>query len=221
MADKQHFDIEFETIEVQTVYSDAKTVPNGLKDEFLFPTVKDHPIRRRLKDLCHELFWTYTPFWETELADDFQNGIMDDEELFIIDQLWIPAMDVVFPAHMKISETDYPWHGHSLMDFQQLNAELQSCRPMIEAIASPKDVKRFRRKHRTVYETYFEHPLCVFKLAAGKFKFGSDGRHRIYTAQLANNSIPVWVVQYKKTEGMDEEYYKKRLNYGTWRFLRF
>lgn len=164
------------------------------------------------------LFWKYSNTWDAKNEEDYLNGNYYEEELFIVAQKIIPAKTIDMEDY-DIGESNFPWHGHTLDDFCRLNNALQNCIAIVERIRSPREVKKFRRKYREVYDAYFRRPIYVYQNRNSGYSFGCDGRHRIFAAKQADGMIPVWVVEYKDPRNVSLEYYKKHAFAGSWRFL--
>ena len=162
--------------------------------------------------------WKYSCYWEEENAETYDDGIVESVLPYIVEQQWVKAREIKM-RDFCIDETDFPWHGYSLSDFIELNTKLQKCRNEIESIRCSKDVEKFRKRNVKVYDSYFQIPICVMKDEEGGIRFFEDGRHRIYVASINNDSIPVWILEYKNIDEVDRDYFIKHLFSGSWRFL--
>ena len=178
-----------------------------------------HYIQRLIYSFKDTYLWKYSPYWEEDNVEEYDDGILFDELPYIIEQRWIRAKAIKMGDDSIDKDKDFPWHGHSLNSFIELNKNLQKCRDEVHLILSAKDVARFRRRNREVYDAYFLMPLCVLKDDEGRYSFLEDGRHRICVAALNDDEVPVWVLEYKKTESIDRIYHIKHFCSGSWRFL--
>lgn len=178
-----------------------------------------HNFSKLENKLNDTLLWKYNPFWEIDNEELYRSKDYYETEEFIIEQKFIPASSISWKFHSFLNESDFPWHGHTLEDFLNLNKSLQDCIPIVKAIKTPSDVKAFRSKHRVIYDAYFQRPLLVMKEDDGTYDFYRDGRHRIYAATITNSVLPVWVIEEKDPNSVDIEYFKKHYAWGTWRFL--
>lgn len=162
--------------------------------------------------------WKYECWWEDENAEMYDRDALEGEESFIVEQRWVNAKEIQMAEMCMNEKDDFPWHGHTFEDFIRLDKKLQSCREAIDNIRCAKDVERFRRKNREVYDAYFSIPICVLN-KEGVLSFSHDGRHRIFAAVCNNGELPVWVLEYKKSKDVDREFFKKHVFSGNWRFL--
>lgn len=174
-----------------------------------------HSICYRMRD---GILWNYNCYWEIENEKRYNSKDFYEEEPFIIEQRFLPANRILMGDY-AIDESYFPWHGHSFDDFIQLNSELQACIGIVQNIRGSKDVKHFRLKHRTVYDAFFEDPICLSINDKNEYCFGSDGRHRVYAASVSNGLLPVWIIEYKDPKTVSIDYFKKHALSGTWRFL--
>lgn len=144
---------------------------------------------------------------------EYQAG---EEEEVLVRQDYIRAEEIVCGKE-AISEQDFPWHGHSYQDFLDVTNRLQQLLPEILDITGEKEARRFRKKHKDIYDAYYQRPIHVL-LENGKYKFLTDGRHRIFAAKQINGVIPVFVVEYAVVREMPVESYIERDCMRCWQF---
>lgn len=149
----------------------------------------------------------YDPWWEDDLVQQFEN---EDEEVCII-----MRQEIVLADTLPHEDVDFPWHGYSKEDFEQLHKRMTMVIKDAMDCKQKKDVVRFKKKNKEVYNAYFRNPIQIFE---DSDRVG-DGRHRIHTAQRLNSIIPVWKVEYVFKGCLTLDDYRKKMAFGEWRFL--
>lgn len=157
--------------------------------------------------------------WEKYAIETYHDIGESGIEEVLLRQCFINAREIDLAEDWNISEQDFPWHGYSYTDFNRLNNSLQGCIEYAKKCKSMRDVRRFIKRHKAVYKAFFERPIRVYEKGKNAgYKFGSDGRHRIFVAQQNNTEIPVWIVEWVDVSKMTRDEYIKSFCGGCWRF---
>lgn len=152
-------------------------------------------------------FTSYNPWWEDDLVEQFEN---EDNEVPVIVRQAIVLADT-----LPCEKVDFPWHGYSEKDFEHLHKKMvKSLKSAIDC-KSKKDVIRFKKRNKDVYNAYFLKPIQILQENSSV----GDGRHRIYMAQRLNSVIPIWEIAYVPKRSLTLEDYRRKMAWGEWRFL--
>jgi len=170
----------------------------------------------KIKSLISSLYFDYFGNFGGSMTEEEEfNSWMEDSEpeiLVLVRQEIMSAKDVPLDEGV-----DFPWHGRPESDFVALNEKLNAAIEDLPKCKTKADKMRFRRKHKDVFNEYFQRPIMIYD-EDGTLNFGFDGRHRIYTAKKYNSFIPIFIVKYILKDGLSYEEYKKIDPWQTWDF---
>lgn len=154
--------------------------------------------------------------WEDEAISTYNDMQGTGVDTVLLRQAFVNANEIDISKEI----VDFPWHGYSRSDFNKLDGKLQACIVEAESCQNMRDEIRFIKRNREVYNAYFSSPICVFeKNDKTGYSFSSDGRHRIYVAQINDSVLPVWVVEYIDISKLSLKEYINSYAAGGWRFF--
>ena len=151
-----------------------------------------------------------------EIKDEVYPDGEKNTVALLVNQGYINAAQI--EAYEEMDENSFPWHGHSLQDFEELNNELIKAIPIFQNCKTDSEVNKAIRKYPEVFEAYYSRVILCEKKEDGRIELADDGRHRLYVAKKKGNNLPVIIFERVDVNDVDLETFKRRYVNLSWRF---